>query len=64
MVDTLAAFGLGYVIVKVCVGILEELRHAGLVLVHDRSAYRRLLLFTAVSGSLVMLILIITGKHT
>lgn len=59
--DTLAAFGLGYVIVKVFVGVLGEVRHAGLVLVHDRAAYRRVLLFTLVAGSLVMLFLIITG---
>ena len=63
VVDTLAAFGLGYIIIKVFTGILESVRDAGLVLVHDRSAYRRVLLFSVVLGSLVMLIFIITGKH-
>ena len=36
MVDVLAGFGLGFTIVKVFVGVLGEVRHAGLVLVHDR----------------------------
>ena len=36
VVDVLAAFGLGFTIVKVFVGVLGEVRHAGLVLVHDR----------------------------
>ena len=37
VVDVLAAFGLGFTIVKVFNGVLGEVRHAGLVLVHDRT---------------------------
>ena len=37
MVDVLAAFGLGYTIVKVFVGVLGEVRNARLALVHDRA---------------------------
>ena len=37
VVDVLAAFGLGYTIVKMFVGVLGEMRNAGLVLVHDRA---------------------------
>ena len=79
MVDVLAAFGLGFTIVKVFGGVLNEVRHAGLVLVHDRTgklcfigtendikffltAYRRTLLFTVVAGSLVTVLLIVTGQ--
>ena len=84
VVDVLAAFGLGYTIVKVLVGVLGEVRHAGLVLVHDRNgkqscyiqksgqfqcmrcsfltAYRRMLLFTIIAGSLLSVVLIITGE--
>ena len=35
VVDVLAAFGLSFIIVKVFTGVLGEIRHAGLVLVHD-----------------------------
>ncbi|CAI8026760.1 Progressive ankylosis protein homolog [Geodia barretti] len=36
VVNVLAAFGLSFIIVKVFSGVLGEIRHAGLVLVHDR----------------------------
>ena len=43
VVDVLAAFGLGFSIVKVFNGVLGEIKHAGLVLVHDRPGQTLLL---------------------
>jgi ABC-type Fe3+ transport system permease subunit len=61
VVNVLAAFGLSFIIVKVFSGVLGEIRHAGLVLVHDRPAYRKVLVFTLIAGALVAVLLIITG---
>ena len=77
VVNVLAAFGLSFIIVKGFSGVLGEIQHAGLVLVHDRpglslkmslallqglfSAYRKVLVFTLIAGTLVVLLLIITG---
>ena len=61
--DTLAAFGLAYVFVKFFVGVLGELKHAGLVLVQDRSGFHRILAFVVSLAASVSLFLIITGKH-
>ena len=49
VVDVLAAFGLGYTIVKVLVGVLGEVRHAGLVLVHDQNGNQNCTEITSLS---------------
>lgn len=60
MVDTLAAFGLAYVFVKFFVGVLGEVKHAGLVLVHDRPGFHKILLcVVALSCSVVVLLIIV-----
>ncbi len=62
MVNTLAAFGLAYVIVKFFVNILAEVIQAGLVLVQDRPSYYKILVcVVALSGSVVLLV-IVTGE--
>lgn len=60
VVDTLAAFGLAYVFVKFFVGVLGEVKHAGLVLVHDRPGFHKILLcVVALSCSVVVLLIIV-----
>ena len=63
MVDTLAAFGLAYVFVKFFVGVLGEVRHAGLVLVHNRLDYYKILVCVLVATGSVVVLLIITGEY-
>ena len=61
VVETLASFGLAYVLVKFFVGVLGEVRQAGLVLVHDRPSYYKILICTLVGASSVVVLLIIIG---
>ena len=62
VVNVLAAFGLAYVIVKFFVGVLQEMKHAGLVLVQDRPGFHKMLFFAAVEGVLVSLLLAVIGE--
>ena len=62
VVDTLAAFGLAYVFVKFFVGVLGELKHAGLVQVQDRSGFHRILVFAITLAASVSVFLIIIGE--
>ncbi len=48
--------------VKFFVGVLGEVRHAGLVLVHDRSGFYKILIFVLASSGSVVVLLIITGE--
>lgn len=62
VVDTLAAFGLAYMIVKFFVGVLEEVKQAGLVLVHDRPGFHKILVCVMVVSSSVVVLLIVIGE--
>ena len=65
MVDTLASFGLAYVLVKFCVGILGETKHVGLVLVKDRRSWLKAWLYCTVMALITCSLLFIIGnKHT
>jgi len=61
-VDTLAAYGLAYVIVKFFMGMLGEVKQAGLVLVHDRPGFHKILICVLVVSSSVAVFLIIIGE--
>ncbi len=60
--DTLAAFGLAYVFVKLFVGMLQEVKQVGVVLVHDRPGFLKLLLCVVVIGTSVVFIIILIGE--
>ena len=64
VVDNLAAFGLAYVFVKFFVGVLQEVKQVGVVLVHDRLGFIKILICVLVISSSIVLILIITGRLT
>ena len=61
VVDTLAAFGLAYVFVKLFVGMLQEVKQVGVVLVHDRPGYHKLLVCVLVMAMFVLILLILIG---
>ena len=61
VVDTLAAFGLAYVFTKLFVGMLQEVKQVGVVLVHDRPGYLKLLLCVLIIGASVAVIIILIG---
>ena len=61
VVNTLAAFGLAYVIIKFFVGILEEVKQVGVVLVHDRPGFHKFLVCVFVMGMVVFFLSIIIG---
>ena len=61
-VNTLASFGLAYVFVKFFVGVLDEMKQVGLVLVHDRIAYRKVLLYSTFQGICVAVFLVLLGE--
>jgi hypothetical protein len=60
-VETLAAFGLAYVIIKFFVGVLEEVKQVGVVLVHDRPGFHKFLVCVIVMGMTVFFFSIIIG---
>ncbi len=62
VVDTLAAFGLAYVFVKLFVGMLQEVKQVGVVLVHDRPGFHKLLLCVVVMGIGVTIIIVVIGE--
>ncbi len=62
VVDTLAAFGLAYVFVKLFVGMLQEVKQVGVVLVHDRPGFHKLLLCVVVMGIAVTIIIVVIGE--
>ncbi|XP_064399190.1 progressive ankylosis protein homolog B-like isoform X2 [Halichondria panicea] len=62
VVDTLAAFGLAYVFVKLFVGMLQEVKQVGVVLVHDRPGFHKLLLCVVVMGIGVTIIIVVIAK--
>ena len=62
VVNTLAAFGLAYVLVRFFVGVLQEMKQAGLVLVQDRPGFYKILLFATVEGTLVSLLVVVIGE--
>ena len=63
MVSTLASFGLAYVLVKFCVGILGETRHVGLVLVKDRRSWIKTWLYCTMIALVTCGLLIIIGNN-
>ena len=63
VVDNLAAFGLAYVFVKFFVGVLQEIKQVGVVLVHDRPGFIKILICVLILSSSIALILIITGRY-
>ena len=58
---TLAAFGLAYVLVKFFVGILQEVKQVGVVLVHDRPGFHKILVSVLVMGATIFVILVLIG---
>ena len=60
--NTLASFGLAYVIVKFFVGVLDEMKQVGLVLVQDSIAYRKVFLYSTFQGIFVAIFLILLGE--
>eukprot|EP00731_Ephydatia_muelleri_P034242 Em0052g6a len=58
-VNVLASFGLAYVFVKFFVGVLDEMKQVGLVLVQDKVAYRKVLLYSSFQGICVAIFLIL-----
>ncbi len=62
VVDTLAAFGLAYVFVKLFVGMLQEVKQVGVVLVHDRPGFHKLLLCVVIMGIAVTIIIVVIGE--
>ena len=62
VVDTLAAFGLAYVFVKFFVGVLAEVKHAGLVLVQDRRGFHKILIFVVIAAASILVLLLVTGE--
>ena len=63
VVDNLAAFGLAYVFVKFFVGVLQEVKQVGVVLVHDRPGFIKILICVLILSSSIALLLIITGRY-
>lgn len=61
VVNTLAAFGLAYVIIKFFVGVLEEVKQVGVVLVHDRPGFHKILACVIAMGTVVFFLSIIIG---
>ncbi|XP_065915290.1 progressive ankylosis protein homolog B-like isoform X2 [Dysidea avara] len=59
VVNTLASFGLAYVLVKFCVGVLGETKHVGLVLVKDRPGWIRTWLYCTIMALITCLLLIL-----
>lgn len=57
----MAAFGLAYVITKFFVGVLEEVKQVGVVLVHDRPGFHKILACVFVMGAVVFFLSIIIG---
>ena len=62
MVDTLASFGLAYVFVKFFVGVLQEVKQVGVVLVHDRPGFVKILICILIMASSIVVVLIIIGN--
>ena len=48
--DTLVAFGLAYVIIKLFVGVVEEVKQVGMVMVHDRPGFYKILVCVLLNG--------------
>lgn len=62
VVDTLAAFGLAYVIIKFFVGVLEEVKQVGVVLVHDRPGFHKILACVVAMGTVVLILSVVIGE--
>ena len=63
-VDTLAAFGLAYVIVKFFVGVIGEVKQVGVVMVQDKPGFHKILICVFIIGSSVAILLIVIGELT
>ena len=62
MVETLAAFGLAYVLIKFFVGILEVVKQVGVVLVQDRPGFHKMLISILIMAGSTIVILVIIGE--
>ena len=62
VMDTLAAFGLAYIFTKFFVGMLQEVKQLGVVLVHDWPGFLKLLICVLVMGAGVTVIIVLIGK--
>lgn len=58
----MAAFGLAYVIIKFFVGILEEVKQVGVVLVQDRPSFHKILACVFALGCFVVILAMIIGN--
>ncbi len=62
VVDTLAAFGLAYVIVKFFVGVVEEVKQVGVVMVQDRPGFRKILVCVVLMGGFILALSVVIGE--
>lgn len=62
VVDTLAAFGLAYVLIKFFVGVLEEVKQVGVVLVQDRPGFHKILACVVAMGLFVVVLAVVIGN--
>lgn len=63
MVDNIAAFGLAYVLIKFFVGVVEEVKQVGVVLVQDRPGFLKMLVYILVLAATVFLLSVVICKH-
>ena len=59
---TLAAFGLAYVIIKFFMGIVEEMKQVGVVLVHDRPGFHKILVCVFLIGVFIFVLCVLVGE--
>ena len=62
VIETLAAFGLAYVIVKLFVGVVEEVKQVGVVLVQDRPGFHKILVCVLLMGSFIFALTVLIGR--
>ena len=63
VVDTLAAFGLAYVIIKFFVGVVEEVKQVGVVMVQDRPGFYKILVCVLLMGGFIFALTLVTGER-
>ena len=59
VVDNIAAFGLAYVLIKFFVGVVEEVKQVGVVLVQDRPGFHKILVCILVMAFFIFIFSIV-----
>jgi len=62
VVDNIAAFGLAYVLIKFFVGVVEEVKQVGVVLVQDRPGFLKILACILVMALFIFIFSIVIGE--